>query len=103
MNVATTIETMTSARLFAIGERGVQLIRGRQVSASQMNAQIHAAVSAFWGVRLDTAIATNAGETCRYLVVNRAASSAAVLTYVQQLAAERIASDESRDLYRIRD
>ena len=32
------------------------LIRGRQVSASQMNAQIHAAVSAFWGVRLDTAI-----------------------------------------------
>ena len=55
------------------------------------------------GVTRPAAIATNAGETCRYLVVNRAASPAAVLTYVQQLAAERIASDESRDLYRIRD
>jgi hypothetical protein len=49
------------------------------------------------------AIASNPGQTCRYLVVNRAASPAAVLTYVQQLPAERIASDESRDLYRIRD
>jgi hypothetical protein len=41
-------------------------------------------------------------QTCRYLVVNRAASPAAVLSYVQQLPAERIASDESRDLYRLR-
>ena len=48
------------------------------------------------------AIAINPRETCRYLVVNRAASPAAVLTYVQQLPAERIASDEARDLYRLR-
>ena len=39
---------------------------------------------------------------CRYLVVHRPASSAALLTYVQQLTADRIASDETRDLYRLR-
>jgi hypothetical protein len=39
---------------------------------------------------------------CRYLVVNRPASSADELGYVQRLPADRIASDESRDLYRLR-
>jgi hypothetical protein len=42
------------------------------------------------------------GLPCRYLVVNRAASSADELGYVQRLPADRIASDESRDLYRLR-
>jgi len=39
---------------------------------------------------------------CRYLVVNRPASSASDLEYVRRLPAERMASDESRDLYRIK-
>jgi hypothetical protein len=43
-----------------------------------------------------------AGEApCRYLVVDRAASSAALRAYVASLRAERLASDESRDLYRL--
>ena len=46
---------------------------------------------------------TRPDQTCRYLVVNRPATPAAVQAFVQQLPAERIASDESRDLYRIRD
>ena len=44
-----------------------------------------------------------AGEPpCRYLVVDRAASSAALVAYVTSLRADRIASDEARDLYRLR-
>ena len=44
-----------------------------------------------------------AGEAaCRYLVVNRAASSAALRAYVASLPTDRIASDEARDLYRLR-
>ena len=39
---------------------------------------------------------------CRYLVVHRPASSPALLAYVEQLAADRIAPDEERDLYRLR-
>ncbi len=39
---------------------------------------------------------------CRYLVVNRGASSAALLAYVASLKADRIASDDARDLYRLR-
>jgi len=39
---------------------------------------------------------------CRYLVVHRPATSGALLTYVEGLPADRIASDESRDLYRLR-
>ena len=39
---------------------------------------------------------------CRYLVVDRASSSAALQAYVLQLPADRIATDESRDLYRLR-
>ena len=44
-----------------------------------------------------------AGEpACRYLVVHRATSSAALLAYVATLQAERVATDENRDLYRLR-
>ncbi len=39
---------------------------------------------------------------CRYLVVNRAASTTAELDYVARLPADRIASDEARDLYKMR-
>jgi hypothetical protein len=42
------------------------------------------------------------GPSCLYLVVNRQASSAAELAYVARLPADRIASDETRDLYRLR-
>jgi hypothetical protein len=43
------------------------------------------------------------GESpCRYLVVNRAASSAALRAYVASLRPDRLASDESRDLYQLR-
>jgi hypothetical protein len=55
------------------------------------------------GVDAPIGIETRGDELpCRYLVVNRPASSAAELGYVQRLPAERIASDESRDLYRIK-
>jgi hypothetical protein len=39
---------------------------------------------------------------CRYLVVNRRTSSAELQTYVTQLPVDRIASDEDRDVYRLR-
>jgi hypothetical protein len=39
---------------------------------------------------------------CRYLVVNRAAISVALRSYVEHLPADRIAADEERDLYRLR-
>ena len=39
---------------------------------------------------------------CRYLVVNRGASSAALRAYVAQLPGELLATDEGRDLYRLR-
>jgi hypothetical protein len=53
-----------------------------------------------WG---DTAAGETAdGTACRYLVVNRPASTADELAYVSRLPADRIASDESRDLYRLR-
>ena len=39
---------------------------------------------------------------CRYLVVDRGASSAALLAYVASLQADRIASDEARDVYQLR-
>ena len=44
----------------------------------------------------------NSPAPCRYLVVHRPASSAALLAYVEQLAADRIARDDARDLYRLR-
>ena len=43
-----------------------------------------------------------AGESpCRYLVVDRLTSSAALRAYVASLTPERIASDGQRDLYRL--
>ena len=39
---------------------------------------------------------------CQYLVVDRLASSAALQSYVAGLAADRIAADDRRDLYRLR-
>ena len=39
---------------------------------------------------------------CRYVVVDRTSSSAALQAYVGQLPADRIATDEHRDLYRLR-
>jgi hypothetical protein len=39
---------------------------------------------------------------CRYLVVDRVASSPALQAYVDRLDADRIATDERRDLYRLR-
>ena len=39
---------------------------------------------------------------CRYLVVDRASSSAALQSSVEQLPADRVATDERRDLYRLR-
>lgn len=57
------------------------------------------------GGRVDSAAGTEDrvdGIPCRYLVVNRPASSAGELGYVQRLPADRVASDESRDLYRLR-
>jgi len=39
---------------------------------------------------------------CRYLVVNRATASRALVSYLQLLAASRIAGDATHDLYRIR-
>ncbi len=39
---------------------------------------------------------------CRYLVVDRIASSAALRGYVASLRPDRLASDERRDLYRLR-
>jgi hypothetical protein len=45
-----------------------------------------------------------AGERppCLYLMVHRAAASPALRAYVEQLAGDRLASDEERDLYRLR-
>ena len=39
---------------------------------------------------------------CRYLVVNRATASRTLVSYLQLLAARRIAGDATHDLYRIR-
>ena len=39
---------------------------------------------------------------CRYLVVHRAASSVELLAYIRQLPADMIATDDARDLYRLR-
>jgi hypothetical protein len=39
---------------------------------------------------------------CQYLVVDRRSSSAALQAYVAQLPVDRIASDEERDIYRLR-
>jgi len=39
---------------------------------------------------------------CEYLVVDRRSSSAELKAYVAQLPADRIASDEARDVYRLR-
>ena len=43
-----------------------------------------------------------ATRPCRYIVVHRAATSAALLTYIRQLPIERIAEDGARDLYEFR-
>jgi hypothetical protein len=43
-----------------------------------------------------------AQSPCRYLVVHRAATPTDLVSYVQLLAPQRIASDSDRDLYRIR-
>jgi hypothetical protein len=39
---------------------------------------------------------------CRYLVVHRAASSIELLAYIHQLPADLVATDDARDLYRLR-
>jgi hypothetical protein len=39
---------------------------------------------------------------CRYLVVHRAASSIELLAYIRQLPMDMIATDDERDLYRLR-
>jgi hypothetical protein len=39
---------------------------------------------------------------CRYLVVDRQSSSSELLDYVARLPANRLASDERRDLYQLR-
>ncbi len=49
-----------------------------------------------------TAYLPDGEAPCRYLVVNRAASSAALRAYVATLQADRMASDDARDLYRLR-
>ena len=49
-----------------------------------------------------TAERDGADQPCRYLVVHRPATPPALLSYVQQLPADLVASDESRDLYRLR-
>lgn len=41
-------------------------------------------------------------QPCTYLVVDRASSSAALQSYVGRLPADRLATDERRDLYRLR-
>jgi hypothetical protein len=41
------------------------------------------------------------GSPCTYLVVNRAAASAALRAYVERLPVERIGGDAQRDLYRV--
>ncbi|HEV2984007.1 MAG TPA: hypothetical protein VGX46_06450 [Vicinamibacterales bacterium] len=46
--------------------------------------------------------ATASGSPCRYIVVHRAAASAAMAEYVRRLPADRIAIDTERDLYRLR-
>jgi hypothetical protein len=43
-----------------------------------------------------------AHSPCRYLVVNREASSSALLAYVHSLPVDRIGTDPQRDLYRLR-
>jgi hypothetical protein len=43
-----------------------------------------------------------ATAACRYLVVHRAASSSDLLAYIRQLPADMIATDDARDLYRLR-
>jgi hypothetical protein len=53
----------------------------------------------------DVPVATTedaAQSPCRYLVVNREASSNALLTYVHSLPVDRIGTDQARDLYRLR-
>jgi hypothetical protein len=42
-----------------------------------------------------------AAAPCRYLVVNRATTSPILASYLQLLPARRIASDATRDLYRL--
>jgi len=54
------------------------------------------------GGRVDGAGGSFDAAPCRYLVVNRAASTTAELEYVVRLPADRIASDDGRDLYRLR-
>jgi hypothetical protein len=39
---------------------------------------------------------------CRYLIVDRVTSSPALRAYVTRLDVDRIATDERRDLYRLR-
>jgi hypothetical protein len=43
-----------------------------------------------------------ASAPCRYLVVHRAASSPELLAYIRELPADLIATDDARDLYRLR-
>jgi hypothetical protein len=47
-------------------------------------------------------LSTGSDQPCTYLIVNRAASSAPLLDYVRQLGAERLATSDGRDLYRLR-
>jgi hypothetical protein len=49
-----------------------------------------------------TADKAGGDQPCRYLVVHRPATPPALLSYVKQLPADLVASDESRDLYRLR-
>jgi hypothetical protein len=47
-------------------------------------------------------VSTSDPAPCRYLVVDRRTSSAELQAYVAQLQVDRIASDEDRDVYRLR-
>ena len=50
----------------------------------------------------ETPAIEGATAPCRYLVVHRAASSVELLAYIRQLPADMIATDDARDLYRLR-
>jgi hypothetical protein len=47
-------------------------------------------------------VSTSDPAPCRYLVVDRRTSSTELQAYVAQLQVDRIASDEDRDVYRLR-
>jgi hypothetical protein len=46
--------------------------------------------------------ADTANSPCTYLVVDRRSTTMALAAYIEGLAPRRVASDEQRDLYRLR-